>query len=141
MTGSVFLDTFGLIALLNKDDSHHKLASEKFNEIGRNNRKIVTTDLVLGEFGNSLSRTSLRREVVWLIRQLSLDVRSEVVFVEPTLFAMGLKLFESREDKKWGLVDCVSFALMSERGISSAFTGDVHFEQAGFECLLGVRRH
>lgn len=62
-------------------------------------------------------------------------------FVEPTLFAMGLKLYESREDKKWGLVDCVSFALMNERGITSAFTGDVHFEQAGFECLLGVRRH
>lgn len=80
MTGSVFLDTFGLIALLNKDDSHHKLAGEKFGEIGRNSRRIVTTDLVLGEFGNSLARTSLRREVVWLIRQLSLDVRSEVVF-------------------------------------------------------------
>jgi len=39
-------------------------------------------------------------------------------------------------DKTWGLVDCVSFVVMRDEGISSAFTNDRHFQQGGFRCLL-----
>jgi uncharacterized protein len=39
-------------------------------------------------------------------------------------------------DKTWGLVDCASFVVMSERGVMEAFTTDRHFDQAGFACLL-----
>lgn len=35
------------------------------------------------------------------------------------------------------LVDCVSFELMRQRGISRAFTFDPHFAEQGFECLPG----
>ena len=48
----------------------------------------------------------------------------------------ALLLYSDRPDKFWGLVDCASFIVMSDEGISEAFTTDRHFEQAGFECLL-----
>ena len=57
MAGSVFLDTVGLIALLNSDDEYHKNASEVFHQIGRAGRNVVTTSLVLAEVGNGLART------------------------------------------------------------------------------------
>jgi predicted nucleic acid-binding protein len=42
-------------------------------------------------------------------------------------------------DKSWGLVDCASFLVMQDRGITEAFTSDQHFEQAGFKPLLVSR--
>jgi uncharacterized protein len=39
-------------------------------------------------------------------------------------------------DKSWSLTDCISFAVMNDRGITRAMAYDHHFEQAGFEALL-----
>jgi len=35
------------------------------------------------------------------------------------------------------LVDCVTFELMRQLGIRTAFTFDRHFEEQGFTCLPG----
>jgi len=48
----------------------------------------------------------------------------------------ALDLFTRRSDKTWGLIDCASFLVMQDQGISRAFTNDRHFEQAGFRNLL-----
>jgi hypothetical protein len=47
-------------------------------------------------------------------------------------------MYASRPDKTWGLVDCASFVVMQDEGITEAFTNDRHFEQAGFTTLLPV---
>ncbi len=48
----------------------------------------------------------------------------------------GWMLYSQRPDKDWGLTDCISFAVMTQEGITQAFTSDRHFEQAGFTKLL-----
>jgi predicted nucleic acid-binding protein len=50
--------------------------------------------------------------------------------------ADGWALYCARPDKEWGLTDCISFTLMTQRGIREAFTSDHHFEQADFRKLL-----
>ncbi len=47
-----------------------------------------------------------------------------------------MTLFRDRTDKEWGLIDCVSFVVMSERGVTKALTVDEHFQQNGFHALL-----
>lgn len=39
------------------------------------------------------------------------------------------------QDKKWGLVDCVSFTVMRQAGVTQALAFDQHFIQAGFQLL------
>lgn len=74
------------------------------------------------------------------MNELHVDDSAQVIHVEQDLFLRGLNLYLDRKDKTWGLVDCVSFVLMQDLHITDAFTGDHHFEQAGFRCLLPVRR-
>ena len=140
MADPVFLDTVGLIALLNRDDEYHRSASAVFARIAEEGRGVLTTNLVLGEVGNGLARTSLRKEVAWLIGQLHADPVSTVIHVDRDTFVQGVDLYLARADKLWGLVDCVSFVTMRAMGLADALTADHHFEQAGLNCLLSPVR-
>ena len=58
--------------------------------------------------------------------------------VDRELLERAISVYQQHHDKTWGLVDCASFIVMHDRGISQAFTADLHFEQAGFQRLLAV---
>ena len=48
------------------------------------------------------------------------------------------KNLKQYQDKRFSLTDCVSFALMQQRSIGTAFAFDVHFRQMGFRTLTGT---
>lgn len=129
----VFLDTSFVIALVNKSDQYHKLALQLTDRFER--KKFVTTDAVLFEIGNALSK-KFRQESVQIIEHFlgSDDVR--VIHLHPSLFRRAFELYKSHPDKLWGLVDCLSFVIMKELGITEVLTADKHFEQAGFNALM-----
>jgi len=58
------------------------------------------------------------------------------VHIDQAKDAAAFALFQKRPDKLWSIVDCASFIVMQERGISQALTTDHHFEQSGFTRLL-----
>jgi len=64
------------------------------------------------------------------------DPQVDIVLLTEELYQQALALFRGRLDKEWGLIDCVSFVVMQERGLTDALTTDEHFEQAGFRVLL-----
>lgn len=133
----MFLDTHGLVALLSADDWLHEQAVSVFEEIGRLGRKVMTTDLVLAELGNGLSRSRARSRVEQFIRSLLAGPRAVVVFADRELLTRAVDRYSRVADKQWGLVDCVSFEIMDRHDVYQAFTTDHHFEQAGFHRLLG----
>lgn len=59
-----------------------------------------------------------------------------VVPASNDLFQRGVALYRDRSDKDWPLTDCISFAVMEERSLRDALTGDAHFRQAGLNTLL-----
>jgi predicted nucleic acid-binding protein len=97
---------------------------------------ILTTNWVLTELGNYLSKGQDRVLFAPFVRDLRSDARVRIVSVDERLFDLGMSLYESRRDKQWSMTDCISFALMEENALREAFTADHHFEQAGFVALL-----
>jgi predicted nucleic acid-binding protein len=133
---TVFLDTNGWLALLNSSDSLHQAASRLWESLVEDGASFVVTDWVIAETGNGLAKTPARRRFNQAVDLFRMSPRSSVFFVAVDRFERALSLYNRRGDKLWGLVDCASFVVMEEAGITEAFTNDHHFEQAGFRSLL-----
>jgi predicted nucleic acid-binding protein len=129
----VLADTSYYIALLGEDDQHHAVAVEFAKTFFG---EVITTDFVLVEVGNWLSRTADRPAFLTLLEMLGADSQTTVLPATRELFDSGRSLYVRRMDKDWSLTDCISFAVMRQQGLAEALTADHHFEQAGFKALL-----
>ena len=129
----VFADTGFYIAFVNPRDLLHP-RSQDFSR--RFTGRLLTTEYVLIEVGNFLSRSRDREPFVGLTRSLRSDPNTIIVPGDHVLYEQGLNLYAQRMDKEWSLTDCISFVVMKQYGITDALTGDHHFEQAGFRILL-----
>jgi predicted nucleic acid-binding protein len=136
MSSSVFLDTNGWITLLNSTEQLHKQANDLWLELGRSGYRIVLTDWIIAETGNGLARSTAREHFTNANDRISRNSAVQIVFINAALIEKAAALYKSYADKSWGLVDCASFVVMRERGITDAFTSDHDFEQAGFRCML-----
>ena len=132
----VFLDTFFVIALSAITDQNHAKAVELAEQIEAENLRLVTTQAILLEIGNALSKQKYRFAAIQLLESLEADPNIEIVPLTNELYNAAFQLFKSRQDKEWGLVDCISFLVMQNRAITEALTADDHFNQAGFRALL-----
>ncbi|MGY6528659.1 MAG: type II toxin-antitoxin system VapC family toxin [Cyanobacterium sp.] len=134
MMNKIFLDTAFIQAILNCHDQYHQSAL-KLLPLVRKAQTILTTEAILMEVGNALSAFD-RPKVVSFIKQCYTTENIMVINISSEIFSTGLKLFESRQDKQWGLIDCISFSVMDEHNLKDALTSDRHFIQAGFNALL-----
>lgn len=132
----LFLDTSFAIALSSVTDQNHVRAVELAHQIEINKTHLVTTQAILLEIGNALSKQKYRVAAIQLLESLEADPSVEVVLLTNSLYRLAFNLFKQREDKEWGLVDCISFIVMQDRGITDALTADTHFQQVGFRALL-----
>lgn len=130
-----FADTYYFLALGNPADAAHLRAIEL---AGRNTRHIVTTAWVITELADAMSAPMNRQAFLRLWHRLRSNAAIEIIPPQADLFEQGLDLFERRPDKSWSLTDCISFTVMTGRGLTDALTGDHHFEQAGFRALLKI---
>lgn len=129
----VFADSYFYLALANPQDRAHSGALAALKNI---QGKHVTHPWVLGEVAGGLSAPVNRPRFIQLLGFLKSN--SQMIVLPPTqeLFDAGVELFSRRPDKGWSLVDCISFHIMTSRGIQVALTGDRDFEQAGFRAAL-----
>lgn len=133
---AVFVDTSGLIAVVNTVDQWHDCATAVWQQLLESQAALVTTSYVLVEIGDGLSRVHHRPLAVQLYDHLRSSHRVEIVPAASELEEEGWDLFRGRDDKEWSVTDCCSFVVMQRHGIPAAFTTDHHFEQAGFQRLL-----
>ena len=133
MSRKILVDTLFVVALLNERDAYHHRANELADVF--ENQPLVITDAVLLEIGNALSR-NFKLQAVEVIDHFFNSSEVEIVKLTPQLFEQSYNLYRSYLDKEWGLVDCVSFTVMRQMGITSALTFDQHFIQAGFTALM-----
>jgi hypothetical protein len=132
----VFLDTAFPIALANKKDRYHQKAISLSEQIESSNSDIITSRAIFIEIGNTLAKLRVRRIAIDILSFLEAKPKLEIVPLSEDLYSKAFNLFKERQDKEWGLIDCISFVVMQEQGVKDALTPDIHFKQAGFNALM-----
>ncbi|MBG1265233.1 type II toxin-antitoxin system VapC family toxin [Nostoc sp. WHI] len=128
----ILVDTSFIIALVNERDQYHERAIKSADQY--DGQSLLVTDGVLLEVANALAR-GYKAEAIQVIEDLLSAEDVEIVHMTIDLFNRAFDLYKTHQDKTWGLVDCVSFMVMRDRGIRTALTFDRHFVQAGFQVL------
>ena len=136
MRSEVFLDTTFAIALSAPQDRLHHRAVQLADILETAGTRLVTTQAVMLEIGNILSKQPLRHAAVMLLNALAADSRVEIVPLSQQLYDRAFQLYCDRSEKEWKFIDCVSFIVMQYRGITESLTANEHFQQAGFRELL-----
>ncbi|MBW4514828.1 MAG: PIN domain-containing protein [Timaviella obliquedivisa GSE-PSE-MK23-08B] len=129
----LFLDTVFIQALYNSRDRYHAKALALLPQVEA--AEVWITEAILIEVGNGLSEVN-RQGAVEFIQLCYQTPNIHVMSVDTALLDQALQLYAARNDKDWGLTDCISFVVMKNQNLSEAVTADEHFVQAGYQALL-----
>ncbi len=136
MARSVFVDTSGWYALIDRNDAAHARTAELVAELVRGGARLVTTDYVLDEsctLARARAGTSMAFRLLDLIHETAaLDLE----WVGSERFEAAEGQFRKYHDQAFLFTDCTSVVIMRERRIREAITTDSHFRIAGFVLLL-----
>lgn len=127
---STFVDTSAFYALLDADDDNHEPSARLWRELMESDENVVTTNYVLVEtFALVQNRLGLEA-----VRQFQEDIVPvmQVEFVTSEIHRLGIAALLAASKRNLSLVDCISFEVMRDSGIKSAFAFDDHFRQYGF---------
>ena len=132
----IFADTSYWIALLYPSDELHQKANMISEQLDP--QETITTELVLAEFLNHVGRMGQYNRMLAANKVTSLqrDPYVDIVPVTSQQFWEAAQLYSERLDQRWSLIDCSSFLIMEQEGITEALTSDRDFEAAGFRALL-----
>ncbi len=130
---SIFIDTSGFIAVLDRDEASHSGAAKTWMDILMSEETLLTTNYVLVETC-ALVQSRLGMTAIKVFQEDIVPVlRIEWIDKAVHHAAMGIVLAAVR--KKLSLVDCASFEIMRLLEITMVFTLDKHFKEQGFICL------
>jgi len=129
----VYIDTSAFYALLDRGDENHREGKRAWMQMLEESYTLVTSNYVLvesfallqGRIGFEAAR-GLQEDIVPVVH---------VEFVTPDLHRAGTAALLSASRRGLSLVDCVSFEMMRDFGIRTAFTFDSHFKEQGFSVL------
>jgi len=130
---SLFVDTSAFYALLDADDQNHRRSANAWQEMMAAEQNVVTTNYILIEtFALIQSRLGLDA-----VREFHEDIVPvlNVEFITPGMHRLGIAALLAASKRGLSLVDCVSFEVMRELGMKSAFTFDSHFRDYGFTVI------
>ncbi len=129
---SVFVDTSAFYAVLDRDDSNHADSEPAWERL-LGSDTLLTSNYVLVE------TTALVQHRLGMpaLRAFSNDVVPllSVLWVSEQQHRAALEAVLAASRKKLSLVDCVSFQIMRDHGVETAFCFDAHFREQGFRTI------
>jgi uncharacterized protein len=127
---SVFVDTSGLVAMLDADEERHAVAAAEWSRLVETDEVLVATNYVLLETFALVQRRLGLDAVRLLVRDVVPLLQIEWVGEETHVAAVAVLMAANR--RSLSLVDCASFETMRRRGLTRAFAFDQHFVEQGF---------
>jgi predicted nucleic acid-binding protein len=135
VAAEIFVDTSAWYPLAVSNDRAHAVVARALREHIREGARVVTTNLVVAETHALLLRRTTRAAALSFVRHVG-EPPNVVVYATPELEAHAVSdWLESYDDQDFSFADAVSFAVMTERGMTDALTLDHHFRAARFRAL------
>lgn len=140
MARSVFVDTSGWYALIDRRDSAHHSTVDAVQQLIREGARLLSTDYVIDESCTLVKARAGAGAALRLLDLLEGTAALDLEWVGVERFDRAKALFRKYRDQSFSFTDCTSFAVMRERRISDAITTDDHFRIMGFNLVLAGRR-
>lgn len=133
----IFADTSALYAVLVRNDSGHQATRAAWDQLLERRKRLRTTSYVVHETV-ALLQARLGIEAIRRWRS-EIEPVLDIMWVGATLHDRALAALAAAGRREVSLTDWVSFELMREDGIDTAFALDAHFKEQGFALLPGGR--
>jgi uncharacterized protein len=135
MARSVFVDTSGWYALIDRRDASHSATRDAVERLIREGARLVSTDYVIDE-SCTLAKARAGSEAAFrLLDLLNGTAALDLEWIGPDRFDQAEALFRKYRDQAFSFTDCTSFAVMRDCRIQEVITGDDHFRIMGFQLL------
>jgi predicted nucleic acid-binding protein len=136
--GAVFVDTSAWKAFYDENDDRHEEARAFMESVGAKRpliRLFITSDYVMDETLTLVRFAHSHSKAVEFANAISSSRATKLFFVGEELFNKALGMFTGDRDQEWSFTDCVSFIIMKQLNLTTAFAFDPHFKQAGFQMV------
>src|SRR3990167_7829450 len=100
MTEAVFVDSFTWIAVINKSDNYHEVSLKTMEELLNKHVKLITTNYVVIETINALSKVEFRKAVIEFIDKLEKSPSVEIVKITDNVYNNAWTFYQQRMDKE-----------------------------------------
>ena len=135
VAAELFVDASAWYPLLVRRLPQHAAVAAALQDAVRQGARVVTTNLVVAETHALLLRRTSRDAALAFARGVAAPpnviVRSSAELERVAV----TDWLERYDDQDFSFADALSFAVMTERGISDALTLDPHFAAAGFRVV------
>ena len=129
----LFVDTSAILALLNADDEEHRTAHSHWLRWIEDGVSLETHNYVVVE-SYALVQKRLGMEAIRGLESALLPLCT-VHWVHLSQHQAAVQTMLAASRRSLSLVDCTSFVVMGESGITDAFEFDQHFAEQGFRLL------
>jgi predicted nucleic acid-binding protein len=134
-SGSVFIDTWGWIALGHRREPRHEEVAEYYRTMSSRGERIYTSDYVIDEVITLIFRRQNFDEAARFINAILAAASAGYVSIEhitPERFAAAWDLRVRFNDKpRMSFTDLASIIVMKECKVASVLSEDKHFVQVG----------
>ena len=125
----IFIDTSAFFALADRADAAHRKSKAILAKLVRENEQLFTHNYIVVETAALLHR---RLGAKSAIRFLDDMTRFPVTWVDADLHEQAARAFAQGKSTAVSFVDRISFALMRQEAVRTAFAFDDDFRRAGF---------
>lgn len=136
MNMAVYVDTGALIALFEPSDGNHEAAKRVIQNLFKDEEPLITGWHTLVEFLDGLVHHYDQARAASEMARLHASPRLSIL-PSDHLKEEAMDTLQNRTDWNVDASDCLSFALMDEKGVEKAFGFDSDFRKPGFRLIPG----
>jgi len=129
----IFVDTSAIFSALSRSDENYQSARSQWVKLLTGDEPLMTSNYVLVETTALLARRLGFQAV--RVFETEFSGALEVVWVDEQVHRLAVGALLTAGQRDLSLVDCVSFELMRQLALSTAFAYDAHFLRQGWTCI------